>query len=166
LLLYTAQYFSYYITIFKNEGEALPLLQQLFFIDDPRTFGAWLVILRCCTLIKSFYVSGRQARRDSVLYYAIAYGLVETTKAILSKGVDINKARGSASETLLYAVYRNKRPKLIGLLLNKGADYKVRNRKSYTAYDLVKYLEYDEILKMFKERQKVSSPFSAYRSQL
>ena len=165
LLLYTAQYFSYHITMSKNEGEALPLLQQLFSVDDPRTFGAWLAILRCGTSIKSFYVPGRQARRDSVLYHAIAHGLVETTKAILSKGADINEAGGSAGGTLLHAACRNKRPELVGLLLDKGADYEVRNRKGHTAYDLAMYLGHDEILKMFEERQKVPSPSPAHRSR-
>jgi len=84
------------------------------------------------------------------LITAAKEGEVQTVKALLDAGIDIN-AKGNAGMTALMHASRNNHIDCVKVLISAGADVRMKNELGRTALKIAEGNGYNEIVKLLKE---------------
>ncbi|KAH0839209.1 ankyrin repeat protein [Fonsecaea pedrosoi] len=135
LLRYAAQNWTFHVQSSGAEAELVPLIRRLMTTRSNPKFLFWLQVV----LFDSWhgYVPPNtdiEAARP--LYYAASYGLTETVRSLANAGANLNERAGRFGGTALHAAVWRKRPEVIDILLDAGADPTIRDYNGATPADL------------------------------
>ncbi|OAP56492.1 hypothetical protein AYL99_09671 [Fonsecaea erecta] len=135
LIRYAAQNWPFHVQMSGEETELLPLIRRLLTTRSNPKFLFWLQVV----LFDSWhgYVhpnTDLEAARP--LYYAASYGLTETVRSLAEEGADLNEQAGRYGGTALHAAVWRKRPEIVDILLDAGADPTIRDYNGATAAEL------------------------------
>lgn len=158
LLRYAAMYWPVHVRLSNAETRLLRSIRTLLSSKPSPTFHRWMCILRVGTSPNEHYMPGRWAEQDSPAYHAVSHGLIKTTEAMVTAGIDLNGRYGSRHGTLLHAAVWTDRPAIVQMLLNHEADYTMKDENGYTAFNLCEHNENNEIIDIFRNAQKTPPP--------
>lgn len=70
----------------------------------------------------------RDSDRETALLNAICWGYIKIAECLIQHGADVNAANMSSRDSAIHFAASFDRPKLLPLLLDRGADYTARNK--------------------------------------
>ena len=135
LLHYAAQNWPYHVKSSGAEIELLPLIRRLMTTTPSPKFLFWLQVV----LYKSshgYLTPGTDLDDARPLYYAASYGLSETVRSLVQAGADLNECAGRYGGTALHAAVWRKRPEVLDILLDAGADPTIKDYNGASPADL------------------------------
>ena len=93
------------------------------------------------------------------IHLAIINDLYDTVEEMVARGENIN-VQNNNGDTPLHMAVKYRRYPIIDLLLNKGADQYIKNRKFRTAYDVARIIKDKDAInsfKIFRNRMNIRS---------
>lgn len=135
LLRYAAQNWPFHVQMSGAEKELQPLILRLMTPQPNDNFLFWLQVVLFDS--KHGYIPPKsELSRARALYYATSYGLIDTVRSLVATGVDLNERAGRFGGTALHAAVWRKRPEILRILVDAGADARLQDYQGSTAADL------------------------------
>lgn len=111
--------------------------------------------------INKLCIKDEDENQCSLLMHACELGKVKIVKCLLDAGAKVNKQDQDGDTALAYAVdcEEETQKDILHLLLNKGADVRLRNHENETVIDRAKeYIGNDDIIKLLESSTYTPSP--------
>lgn len=111
--------------------------------------------------INKLCITDEDQNQCSLLMHACELGKVKIVKCLLDAGAKVNKQDQDGDTALAYAVdcEEETQKDILHLLLNKGADVRLRNHENETVIDRAKeYIGNDDIIKLLESSTYTPSP--------
>lgn len=135
LLRYAAQNWPFHVQMSEAEAELQPLILRLMTPEPNQNLLFWLQVVFFDS--KHGYIPPTsELTRCQALYYATSYGLSETVRSLIAAGANLNKRAGRFGGTALHAAVWRKRPDILRMLLDAGADARLKDYTGVTAPDM------------------------------
>lgn len=135
LLRYAAQNWPFHVQMSGAEKELQPLILRLMTPKPNENFLFWLQVVLVDS--KHGYIPPKsELTRARALYYATSYGLIETVRSLIATGVDLDERAGRFGGTALHAAVYRKRPEILRMLLDAGANARLQDHIGATAPDM------------------------------
>ena len=93
-------------------------------------------------------INARSQYNNTPLIYAAEGGFIDCVRILLERGAAVNDAQGNLGRTPLHRAVNARKPQIVRLLLEHGADVSVRDEGGRTAYQLASHCEYQEIVEL------------------
>ena len=139
LLRYAAQSWTYHVQASSAELELLPLIRKLMTTTANPKFFFWLQVVLYDSSRYGYLTPGPELEVARPLYYAASYGLIETVRSLVQAGAALNECAGRFGGTALHAAVWRKRPEILDILLDAGADPGIRDYNGASPADLSIY---------------------------
>lgn len=147
LLRYAAQNWPFHVEMSGAEVELQPLILRLMTPQPNQNFLFWLQVVFFDS--KHGYIPPTsELTRARALYYATSYGLSETVRSLIAAGADLNERAGRFGGTALHAAVWRKRPNILRILLDAGADARLQDYMGATAPDMALWAGSKDLFQM------------------
>ncbi len=138
LLRYAAQNWTFHVQASGAEVELLPVIRRLMTTTASPKFFFWLQVVLYDS--RYGYLTPRGELEDTrPLYYAASYGLTETVRSLVKDGAALDECAGRFGGTALHAAVWRKRPEILDILLDAGADPSIKDHNGASPADLSIY---------------------------
>jgi hypothetical protein len=138
LLQYAAQNWTFHVQMSEAEFDLLPLIRLLMTTTSNPRFCFWLQVVLYDSR-HGYLTPDTDLVNARPLYYAASYGLTETVRSLVQAGADLDERAGRFGGTALHAAVWRKRPEILDILLDAGADPTIQDDQGSSASDLSIY---------------------------
>ncbi|OAL26726.1 hypothetical protein AYO22_04079 [Fonsecaea multimorphosa] len=135
LLRYAAQNWPFHVQMSGAETDLLPLIRRLMTTRSNPKFLFWLQVVLFDSW-HGFVHPDTDLQSARPLYYAASYGLTETVRSLATEGADLDERAGRYGGTALHAAVWRKKPEIIDILLDAGADPSIKDYNGATPAEL------------------------------
>lgn len=122
----------------------------LFRAASGNDIGFVKLILDC-----GFDINTEEGYHGTALYEACGDGFVEMVKLLIKRGADVNKLSTSGEHTPLHRAVRNNRKDIIKILLEAGANPKIRNKNGELPIEQTDDKTVQKLIPVDEEMQKL-----------
>lgn len=165
LLQYAAQNWPFHVQMSGAECQLQPLILRLMTPKPTPNFFFWLQVVLYDS--RHGYIPGSsELMRARALYYAASYGLTETVRSLISAGAPLDETAGRYGGVALHAAVWRKRPAILHMLLDAGADATIPDHNGQTAPELALWNGQIALFSMFKNDKMDASVARLMRTVL
>ncbi|KAK5048507.1 hypothetical protein LTR84_005597 [Exophiala bonariae] len=151
LLRYAAQNWPFHVQLSGAEKELQPLILRLMTPQPNENFLFWLQVVLFDS--KHGYIPPKSELTSArALYYATSYGLIETVRSLIAMGANLDERAGRFGGAALHAAVWRRRPGILRMLIDAGADVKLRDYNGSTAPDLALWGGSTDLFDMFVDK--------------
>jgi len=147
LLRYAAQNWPFHVTRSGCESELQPLILELMTPRANPKFLFWLQVVLYNSM-HGYKDPITELSRAQPLYYAASYGLAETVRSLITAGANLDDQAGRYGGTALHAACWRRKPQVLPILLEAGADTTIRDLNESTPADLALWTGDEKVINL------------------